>query len=427
MSTSPSSGGAATAEAPEEVVPVHLASGAPAPQFASCDAPASAARADPVNALALAAPRLLANPAPRALRGDSTVEDFPAFEARFKKLTGDAFAAFTADDWANMVVAGGAVVLALTPDAAPSPNCDVDVFFHGLDADAARHKIERLFATLKAAAPSALALRTPHTLTVVLPAPKRIVQVVLNLHAAPADVVGAFDVDACGCYYDGRGVFATRRCARAFATRVNLAVASRRSYTYESRLVKYAKRGFEIGVPGLRVADVQLKKPVDVYTYARDLPKDDPRYQEGGYKRVATGKKYVFGDDYGWRYNDDGSKPDMHSYMEAEGVRKLLLADLSGREVFQREGRRTKYVPHSRDTMAIAEYLMQSSDPYGPATPDVPGAEKYAVAPAVAKFTRCNPNHRSYCAFVQGAIKTGAAAGFDEDKFFDDCYIPMDE
>ncbi len=322
----------------------------------------------------------------------------------------------------------GAVVWALSPgEGGPSPNSDVDIFFHGLDADAARRKVERLFTTLKKASPSALALRTPNTITIVLPAPKRIVQCILNLHATPADVIGAFDVDVCGCYYDGTGVFATRRCARAFSTRINLAVAARRSYSYESRLVKYAKRGFEIGVPGLRLGDVQLKTAVDVYKCEGDLPKDHPQYVAGGYKRVVTGKRYVFGRDHagGWQ-DEDEDKPDMHDYMEAEGVRKLLLADLSGREVFKEGRYRTKFVPNEKDTMIIAEILMHSGEDYGPYTPDVPGSEKYASSSSITTFTRCKPSHRSYCAFVQGWIKTGAAAGFDEDKFFDGCYIPMD-
>ena len=100
----------------------------------------------------------------------------------------------------------------------------------------------------------------------------------LNLHATAAEVVDAFDVDICGAYWDGSKAYATRRCARAFATRVNLAVPSRRSTTYETRLIKYAKRGFAIGVPGLRKDDVQLKERVPVRKYAYELPPDHPKH-----------------------------------------------------------------------------------------------------------------------------------------------------
>ena len=35
---------------------------------------------------------------------------------------------------------------------------------------------------------------------------------------------------------------------------------SRRSLTYETRLFKYAKRGFSVGVPGLNIADIDIAR-----------------------------------------------------------------------------------------------------------------------------------------------------------------------
>lgn len=64
-------------------------------------------------------------------------------------------------------------------------------------------------------------------------------------------VIRAFDVDCCGFMYDGRAVRCTARAASAVAHRVNIAVPEKRSWTYESRLIKYAKRGYAIAVPGL--------------------------------------------------------------------------------------------------------------------------------------------------------------------------------
>ena len=249
---------AAFQEAPDEVIPVHDASGAPAAAFVSCSAAgarkpsaaAAAAAADPVNAAALGAPRLMVNAAERELNGDHAVKALADFKRGFDEITAGTFDALSASDRANVVVAGGVVVSALhcEPGAA-SPNSDADVFIHGLDEVAARAKVEALFAAFKAASPDAVALRTPHTLTVVLPYPKKLVQIILNLHATAAEAVHAFDVDVCGCYYDFDRVYATRRAARALATRVNVAAPRRRSATFESRLLKYAKRGYEIAVP----------------------------------------------------------------------------------------------------------------------------------------------------------------------------------
>ncbi len=74
-----------------------------------------------------------------------------------------------------------------------------------------------------------LAMRTPHTMTFVLPAPKRHVQIVLRLHESAEQVVRAFDVDCCGFLYDGTNVRCTDRAARALRLKCNFAVAERRS------------------------------------------------------------------------------------------------------------------------------------------------------------------------------------------------------
>ena len=73
-------------------------------------------------------------------------------------------------------------------------------------------------------------------------------QVVLKLFASAADVLSSFDVDCCAFCYDGAAVRCTHRAMRAAATKVNLVDVDRRSKTYESRLLKYGRRGFAIGL-----------------------------------------------------------------------------------------------------------------------------------------------------------------------------------
>ena len=46
------------------------------------------------------------------------------------------------------------------------------------------------------------------------------------------------------------------RAVRALKRKQNLIDLDRRSYTYETRLLKYAQRGFAVAVPGLRRCDV---------------------------------------------------------------------------------------------------------------------------------------------------------------------------
>jgi hypothetical protein len=88
-------------------------------------------------------------------------------------------------------------------------------------------------------------------------------QIILRLYKSPAEILMGFDVDSCCVGYDGRDVFVLPRARRALTKRYNLVDLSRRSLTYETRLYKYAKRGFAVAVPGL------LRHLVDPEVYLR--------------------------------------------------------------------------------------------------------------------------------------------------------------
>ena len=219
----------------------------------------------------------------------SPVVGHATFVENFDCYTGGAFRCFTEGDWANLVVAGGAVLAALTPDVSNDaetwPNSDIDLFLYGLTDDAARAKIDVIFQRIVEAehttegtsrTSSVRVLRTMHTLTFIREVyrgeciaqnagwnlnhmcrdgsgdvpivqtmaesliggraraeiQRRNIQVILRLHSSPAEVISAFDVDCCALMFDGERVIATDRAIQALVTRVNLAVPSRRSKTY---------------------------------------------------------------------------------------------------------------------------------------------------------------------------------------------------
>lgn len=70
-------------------------------------------------------------------------------------------------------------------------------------------------------------------------------------------------------------MFALPRAQRALTKRYNLVDMTRRSLTYESRLYKYAKRGFAVAVPGLLrhlvKVDLYQKRPWEVKGLAKLL------------------------------------------------------------------------------------------------------------------------------------------------------------
>ena len=134
-----------------------------------------------------------------------------------------------------------------------SPFCtssDVDLFLVGCDETKAFDALRAVHETVLGNACCRVAcVRSASALTVSAGFPRRHAQVVLRLYASPSAVLASFDVDACCFVYDGHQVRASARGLRALIECTNRVDPRRRSLTYESRLVKYALRGFSVYVP----------------------------------------------------------------------------------------------------------------------------------------------------------------------------------
>jgi len=99
-------------------------------------------------------------------------------------------------------------------------------------------------------------VRTKNAITIASHYPIRHVQIVLRRYKSVSEILTGFDVD-CSCFaYDGSQVYGTPRAITAFMTQTNTIDLSRRSPSYESRLSKYASRGFEVYWPELDRAKV---------------------------------------------------------------------------------------------------------------------------------------------------------------------------
>ncbi|RKP26202.1 hypothetical protein SYNPS1DRAFT_8157, partial [Syncephalis pseudoplumigaleata] len=94
-------------------------------------------------------------------------------------------------------------------------------------------------------------VRSKNVVTLVSQYPYRHIQIVLRLYRSPAEILMGFDVDCCSVGYDGSRVWALPRAREAIVRRQNSVDMTRRSPSYEVRLAKYSKRGFEIRVPSL--------------------------------------------------------------------------------------------------------------------------------------------------------------------------------
>ncbi|KAJ3554518.1 hypothetical protein NP233_g12406 [Leucocoprinus birnbaumii] len=221
-------------------------------------------------------------------------------------------------NWNNVIAAGGSVLSSLLPLApehkkskrairkyyhsAAFPSSDVDLFLWGLTPEQAEKKIVAIYEAVRDSVPwDVTCIRTKHTISIHSQYPYRSVQIVLRLYQSPAEVLAGFDIDAPCCAYDGERVWANPRALMAMIRQCNTVDVTRRSPSYEVRLAKYAKRGFEVYVPNLRRQDI------DPTIYERSINKieglarllvlekikdADARYNFLEHRRTLRGRPY---------------------------------------------------------------------------------------------------------------------------------------
>ncbi|KAF8349125.1 ankyrin repeat protein [Amanita rubescens] len=176
-------------------------------------------------------------------------------------------------DWSNVIAAGGSVLACLAPlsdadkaskrairkyyHSAAYPTSDIDLFLWGLTSEQAEKKIVTIYEAVRDSVPwDVTCVRTKNAISIHSQYPYRSVQIVLRLYQSPAEILAGFDIDAPCCAYDGARVWANPRAIVAMMRQCNTTDVTRRSPSYEVRLSKYARRGFEIYVPSLVRADI---------------------------------------------------------------------------------------------------------------------------------------------------------------------------
>ena len=185
------------------------------------------------------------------------------FLRRFEIFTAKQFDGWK--DWSNMVVVGGAVcncLLSIPPSFANKTDefyhkvayktSDIDIYCYGLSNKQLNKKIFDFYTYLfrKGYGTRVLVFNTPHTVTLVTAFPQRHIQFVIGQWKSIEHILFEPDVD-CSCVaFDGSNVWATQRSKFSLTHRAIVSSPTRRAVRgfpeYESRLVKYSKRGFMI-------------------------------------------------------------------------------------------------------------------------------------------------------------------------------------
>lgn len=86
-------------------------------------------------------------------------------------------------------------------------------------------------------------------------------QVILRLYKTPSEILHGFDLGSCAVGFDGKNILMTSLGEFCHTYSVNIVDTTRRSTTYEPRLVKYLQRGFKIVTPYLDVNKIKSAKP----------------------------------------------------------------------------------------------------------------------------------------------------------------------
>ncbi|KAH7108180.1 ankyrin [Auriculariales sp. MPI-PUGE-AT-0066] len=215
-------------------------------------------------------------PVPDDLRrktGDlAMAESIEEFRKVFSVFSEGTLGQLGAGPWPNVVVAGGSVLAALLPlpstvkeqgskralrkyfhEDASWASSDVDLFLWGLTPDQAEKRCVEIYEAIRDSVPwDVTCVRTKHAITLHSQYPYRNVQIVLRLYSSPAEILAGFDVDCACLAFDGSRLWASPRALAALIRQCNTIDITRRSPSYEVRLTKYARRGFEVQVPDLR-------------------------------------------------------------------------------------------------------------------------------------------------------------------------------
>jgi hypothetical protein len=174
----------------------------------------------------------------------------------------------------NILIAGGAISSILTKN---NPN-DIDMFVYGLTPDEATIRVRELITDLSEAYDLYLIeknrdhrdkqdkpykphgefkfIRNKNCITLIFEE-KYTIQIILRIYENISQILHGFDLGSSAVGFDGTNVYFTSLSKFAYEYSCNILDTTRRSTTYEHRLIKYHNRNFDIIVPYLDITKLR--------------------------------------------------------------------------------------------------------------------------------------------------------------------------
>lgn len=160
-------------------------------------------------------------------------------------------------DFKNILIAGGCISNLLL--GRNDKSSDVDFFVYGLSEEEASKKVYSVVRDILSYenVDLDLYLKNTHNVTIVVSHsdiynPIKI-QFIFRLYKTLSSILHGFDIGSSAVGFNGKEVYFTSLSKFAYENMMNVIDTTRRSTTYEKRLIKYFKRGFGIIVPKLDI------------------------------------------------------------------------------------------------------------------------------------------------------------------------------
>lgn len=161
----------------------------------------------------------------------------------------------------NIIFAGGSVCSILTGEKMN----DIDIFIYGLSEQEANNRIDQLIAELYDILKKSLSakkyqhernvkftyIKNTNCVTIILN--DFVFQIILRIYSSKSEILYGFDIGSSAVGFDGKEVYYTHLSKFSYEYSCNIIDYTRRSITYEHRLVKYFNRGFEIIMPNMNI------------------------------------------------------------------------------------------------------------------------------------------------------------------------------
>ena len=173
----------------------------------------------------------------------------------------------------NILIAGGAICNAITN----TPKRDLDIFIYGVDEYGANQTTFRILDHLSKFELDGKCkfkfIKTANALTIEIDQEnnsyygnysyyRRIftIQIIFRLYKTKSEILHSFDIGSACIGFDGIDILFTTLSKFSYEYNCNIVDNTRRSTTYEKRLLKYFKRGFKIIMPNFDINILTLHK-----------------------------------------------------------------------------------------------------------------------------------------------------------------------